>query len=90
MQPFAIRLMIATILFIIVVSTALVWRVEQIPDSPQILAMEIMALAPPPQTPFDPREYVVPFCELVGSPDRYDRSSFACERSSSMTWIGPI
>jgi hypothetical protein len=73
MQPFTLRLIIATPLFTLITGAWLIWWVAQVPDNPQIPAARASIELPSLKASFDPKVYSVPFCELVTKPVIYDR-----------------
>ena len=73
MQPFTIRLIIATWLFALITVASIRWWVRQIPENPEIPAARASIEVRPAKDSFDPTIYSVPFCELVKNPVLYNR-----------------
>ena len=73
MQPFTLRFIIASLLFILTVSATAMWVVSQIPHDPELPLMNITLDAPSTKAAIDPTVYPVSFCELIQHPGRFDR-----------------
>ena len=73
MEPFSLKLTIASLLFVIIVSASALWFISQIPEHPHIPAMKSRIDIPPANAALDPKIYSIPFCELIKNPERYDR-----------------
>jgi len=73
MRPSRLKFAIAASLFVVIVVEFGFWFVSQISEAPQIPIAKAAIEMPSPSAALDPTIYPIPFCELMKSPERYNR-----------------